>query len=273
MSAGAPGRRILLTGAAGLVGGVLRAHLRPHYHLVMLDRAMIEPVLPGEEFIHCDIRNAPVLAAAMTGVDAVVHLAGAPTETDWDTIRDANIEGCYRVVEAARVAGVRRFVFASSNHAIGQYPRDEPVDHTSMPRPDTRYGVSKAFGESLLSYYADKFGLTAVCLRIGTLRTPDAPGDVRHLSTWISHRDMGQLVRCAIEADIHFEIAYGVSNNTRRWWRDESAARLGYRPEDDAERFAATLAGQQAEDPIAARFQGGVFCAWERPDGQPLPPR
>lgn len=259
-------KRILVTGAAGLVGGVLREQLRSDYRLVLLDRADLADLAPGETAVKGDIRDAAALATAMAGVDAVVHLAGEPTEKSWDAIRDANIDGCYRVVEAAREAGVRRFVFASSNHAIGYYPRTETVDDKCPPRPDTRYGVSKVFGETLLRFYADKFGLTSVCLRIGTLLRPDAPGELRHLSTWISHRDLAQLVRCSIEADVHYEIVYGVSANTRRWWRDASAERLGYRPQDDAETFAARFAERDAaaDDPVALAHQGGVFCAWER---------
>lgn len=259
-------KRILITGAAGLVGGVLREHLRSDYRLVLLDRVDIADLAAGETGVKGDIRDPAVLAMAMAGVDAVVHLAGEPTEKSWDAIRDANIDGCYQVVEAARQAGVRRFVFASSNHAIGYYPRSEAIDDKCMPRPDTRYGVSKVFGETLLRFYADKFGLTSVCLRIGTLLRPDAPGELRHLSTWISHRDLAQLVRCAIEADVQYEIAYGMSANTRRWWRDDSAGRLGYRPQDDAETFAARFGERDAaaDDPVALAHQGGVYCSWER---------
>ncbi|MFO1320112.1 MAG: NAD(P)-dependent oxidoreductase [Burkholderiales bacterium] len=259
-------KRVLITGAAGLVGGVLREHLRNDYRLVLLDRSPMADSREGETAVVGDIRDTDVLRRAMHEVDAVVHLAGEPVETTWDRIRDANIEGCYQVVEAARAARVRRFIFASSNHAIGFHERTERIDEACVTRPDTRYGVSKVFGEAILSYYADKFGLTSVCLRIGTLRRPDAPADRRHLSTWISHRDFAQLVRCSIEADIHFEIAYGVSNNTRSWWQDSAATRLGYHPVDDAESFATSLdaAAMAPLDPFAERYQGGLFCSQER---------
>lgn len=262
-------KRILITGAAGLVGSVLREQLHDGYRLVLLDRAPLAELHAGETAFTGDIRDAALLDRAMADVDSVVHLAGEPVETTWDRIREANIEGCYQVVDAARRAGVRRFIFASSNHAIGFHERTEVLDEHCVTRPDTRYGVSKVFGEALLSYYADKFGLTSVCLRIGTLRRPDAPADRRQLSTWISYRDFGQLVRCAIEADIHFEIAYGVSRNTRSWWKDSAATRLGYHPVDDAESFAATLdaAAMAPLDPFAERYQGGVFCSQERKTG------
>jgi uronate dehydrogenase len=257
----------MITGAAGLVGGVLREQLRSHYRLVLLDRGMVPDPQPLEEVVRCDIRDSGALDMAMEGVDAVVHLAGEPTEAAWEAIRDANIEGLYRVVEAARGAGVRRFLFASTNHVVGYYPRTEAVGADSPPRPDTRYGVSKVFGEALLRLYADKFSLTAVCIRIGTLRRPDAPGSVRHLSTWVSHRDLGELVRCSIEADVQYEIVYGVSNNARRWWHDRAAERLGYRAVDDAELFASILeAGPPSPaDVVADGHQGGEYCSWERP--------
>ena len=258
-------RRVLITGAAGLVGGVLREQLRGRYGLVLLDRAPLADSQPDDTVLTGDMHDAPLLARAVDGVDAVVHLAGEPTEASWEAIRDANIEGCYRVVEAARVAGVRRFVFASTNHVVGHYPRQQPLDDTCMPRPDTRYGVSKAFGEALLRYTADKFGMSAVCLRIGTVRRPDAPGDRRHLSTWISHRDLGRLVACAIEAPVDYAVVYGISGNRRAWWRDRAAELLGYHPLDDAETFAPGLPPEPPGDPVAEASQGGVYCSWERP--------
>ena len=259
-------RRVVITGAAGLVGGVLREQLRGRHRLVLLDRVPVVDADGDDAVVVCDIRDGDRLLEAMDGADSVVHLAGEPTETSWESILEANIDGCFRVAEAARQSGIRRLVFASSNHAIGFHERNDPIDARCMPRPDTRYGVSKVFGEALLRFYADKFGLSAVCLRIGTVLRPDAPRERRHLSTWLSHRDLGQLVHRAIEADVDYEIVYGVSNNTRRWWRDDSAARLGYHPVDDAEAFAG-LPGMQLDsgDPVAERHQGGVYCSWERP--------
>lgn len=257
---------VLITGAAGLVGGVLREQLRGRYRLTLLDLKPIPDACEGERVLQGDIGDPDVLALAMAGADAVVHLAGVPTEAPWEAIRDANIDGCYRVVEAARQAGVGRFVFASSNHAIGFYTRRQTLDENCLPRPDTRYGVSKVFGETLLSFYADKFGLASVCIRIGTLLRPDAPAERRHLSSWISHRDLGQLVERAIEADVRYEIVYGMSNNARRWWKDAAAERLGYHPQDDAETFAPELEGVDGTctDPLAETLQGGVYCVWER---------
>jgi uronate dehydrogenase len=258
-------RKVMITGAAGLVGSVLREHLRRRYRLVLLDRAHLDATDSGETVVRCDICDGDTVATSMQGVDAVVHLAGEPTEAPWEAIREANIEGCFQVVDAAHRVGVRRFVFASSNHAVGFYPRSEQVDERAMPRPDTRYGVSKVFGEALLRMYVDKHGLTAVCLRIGTLRQPDAPSESRHLSTWISHRDLAQLVICAIEADVDYEVVYGVSNNTHRWWTDRGAERLGFRPMDDAQTYVSVVPPEPPDaDPLAATLHGGSYCTWDR---------
>lgn len=259
-------KKIMITGAAGLLGSVLRERLRGRYELVLVDRAAMPPAVGGETVVQCDIADGARMEQAMQGVDAVVHLAGVPTEGPWEAIRDANIEGCYQTADAARRAGVRRIVFASSNHAIGFYPRTRRLNGTEPVRPDTRYGVSKAFGEALLSYYADKFGVTAVCLRIGTARSPDEPAELRHLSTWLSWSDFTELVVCSIEASVHFEIVFGASNNDRGWWDDDAARRIGFVPKDNAEAWAARLqATPNDRDPVARELQGGIFCAWERP--------
>ena len=257
-------RRIMITGAAGLIGRMLRARWQGRWPMVLVDRVEMDPAGPDETVVRCDLTDALAMRQAMQGVDAVVHLGGVSTEAPWDAIRDANIEGCYQTFEAARIAGVRRMVFASSNHAIGFYPRGTPLDGSEAVRPDTRYGVSKVFGEALARYYADKFGLSAVCLRIGTARQPDEPGERRHLATWISHRDLAQLIERAIEADIHFEIVFGASRNRESWWPDEAARRIGYRPEDSADDWRGRVAEHANDrDPIARDLQGGIFCSWE----------
>jgi uronate dehydrogenase len=195
----------------------------------------------------------------------VVHLAGIPDEDRWERIRDMNIEGCYNVFEAARQAGVKRVVFASSNHAVGFHRRDRMIDDTVAPRPDSRYGVSKVFGEALGRMYADKHGMSVACMRIGSFRPDDQPSAPRHLFTWISHRDMVQLVRrCIDHPHYHFVVVYGVSNNLRSRWDNTNAKFLGYRPEDDSEVFAAEiLARGEKENEIAAQFHGGFYTPME----------
>ena len=179
----------------------------------------------------------------MAGVDGIVHLGGNPVEADWEVIHASNIAGCYNLFEAARLEGVKRIVFASSNHAVGFYPRAGQLGHDVTPRPDTRYGLSKAFGESLGSLYAYKYGAEVMSIRIGNVDL--RPSDARRLSIWVSPRDLYQLVRIGLEtAGIKHEIVYGVSDNPRSWWDNGNAARLGYRPQDSAEVYAAEIAGQ-----------------------------
>jgi uronate dehydrogenase len=259
-------KRILITGAAGQIGNALREGLRGSYPLIrLLDVASLGEATAGEEVIIADIRDIAAMEKAMTGIDCVVHLAGASVESPWDKVLPLNIEGCYNTFEAARRQGVRRLIFASSNHAVGFHRRERFIDNTVVPRPDTRYGASKVFGEALGRLYADKYGLSVACLRIGTFRNPDRPAETRQLLTWISHRDMVQLVRRCIDyPHYHFVIVYGVSNNLRSRWDNSNAKFLGYRPEDDSEMFAPEiLAKGEKENEIAAQFHGGFYCPME----------
>ena len=258
--------RVLITGAAGIIGMCLRTHWRGRYGLLRLaDIAEQEPAGAGEEVRTFDIRDIDSVEPCMQGMDCVVHLAGIPVEDSWEKVLPLNIGGCYNVFEAARRQGVRRVVFASSNHAVGYHRRERFIDNTVQPRPDSRYGVSKVFGEALGRMYADKYGLSVACLRIGTFRKPDRPIESRQLLTWISHRDMAQLARRCVEHEsYHFVVAYGVSNNLRNRWDNSNVKFLGYAPEDDSEVFAAEILAQGIpENPVAAQFHGGFFCPME----------
>jgi uronate dehydrogenase len=247
-------QRILITGAAGQIGKALREGLRGSYALLrLLDVAPLGTAAGGEEVIAGDIRDLAAMERATAGIDCVVHLAGQSTEAGWDKVLPLNIEGCYNVFEAARRSGVKRIVFASSNHAIGFHRRERFIDDKVVPRPDTRYGVSKVFGEALGRLYA------------GSFVTPDRPTEARQLLTWISHRDMVQLVRRCIDyPHYHFVVVYGVSNNLRSRWDNTNAKFLGYRPQDDSEHFAAEILAQgKKEDEIAAQFHGGFYTPME----------
>jgi len=259
-------KRILITGAAGQIGIGLRQGLRGSYPLIRLvDVAPLGAAEKGEEILTADIRDLAAMEKATAGIDCVVHLAGQSTEAEWEKVLPLNIEGCYNVFEAARRNGVKRIVFASSNHAIGFHRRERFIDNAVLPRPDTRYGVSKVFGEALGRLYADKYGLSVACMRIGSFVTPDRPTEARQLLTWISHRDMVQLVRrCIDHPDYHFVVVYGVSNNLRSRWDNINAKFLGYRPEDDSEKFAAEILAQgKKENEIAAQFHGGFYTPME----------
>jgi uronate dehydrogenase len=259
-------QRILITGAAGAIGSVLRAAFRGQYQLLRLsDIAPLGTAGAGEELVQANLEDMKACENMMQGIDCVVHLGGVAFEDSWEKILPANIAGCYNVFEAARRQGVKRVVFASSNHAVGFHRRDRIIDASVVPRPDTRYGVAKVFGEAVGRLYADKYGLSVASLRIGTFRNPDRPDNARQLLTWISHRDMAQLVRRSIDhPDYHYVVVYGVSNNTRSRWDNSAADFLGYRPEDDSETYAEEiLAKGEVENEISAQFHGGFFCPME----------
>jgi len=240
--------RVLITGAAGHIGRALRAGFQGHYALRLADIAPQAEARPSEEIVTADITRLEDLLPIMEGIDVVVHLAGVPDEDRWKRIRDMNIEGCYNVFEAARQAGVKRVVFASSNHAVGFHRRDRMIDNTVEPRPDSRYGISKVFGEALGRMYADKHGMSVACIRIGSFRPDDQPS----------------------APDLHFAVVYGVSGNARNRWDNANVRYLGFAPEDDAELHAARItATGQAEDAREALFHGGFGCLVEF-DGDPL---
>ena len=255
---------ILITGAAGEIGRVLRAGLYDgHRTLRLLDIRPQKPAREHEEVVTADLADLAALERAARDIDCIVHLAGVPREGAWEAILPNNIIGTYNLFEAARRAGVKRVIFASSNHVVGYYRATQKVGVTEPERPDSRYGVSKAYGEALGRMYADKYGLEVACLRIGSFRA--RPEDARQLATWISHRDMVELTRCCIDsAKFHFLVLYGVSNNTRNRWQNPHAAEIGYRPVDNAEQYAVELESKApaAGDP-AADFHGGAFCGLE----------
>ncbi len=258
-------QRLLLTGAAGEIGSVLRPALRgTARHLRLQDLRPVTDLVPGEEARQGDLAEPGVAEAAMDGVDCVIHLAGIPRETGGtpEQILHANVLGCHAVFEAARRAGVRRLIFASSNHVIGFHPADRPVGTVEPPRPSGLYGASKVWGEALGRLYADKYGIEVACLRIGAFRA--RPGNARELGGWISHRDMAQLARRCVEAPpFHFLVLYGVSANRRALWGGDEVARahVGYVPQDDAEVYAAEIERiAPAPGSVAARFHGGSVC-------------
>ena len=247
----------MITGAAGRIGSVLRLGLRGlAEELRLVDREELEPDHDSEEIVRADLAELEAARAALRGAEAVVHLAGIPAEDTFERLIEANFATTYNVFEAARKEDVRRVVFASSNHATGMYPTGRRVGPDDPVRPDTLYGVSKVFGEAIGRLYADKHGLEVVCLRIGSFR--ERPGSWRELWTWLSHRDAVALFRASLTAPgVAFVTAYGVSANTRGWWDDTSARRLGYEPHDDAERFVSELDEVDAD---GEGLQGGPFA-------------
>jgi uronate dehydrogenase len=258
--------RILLTGAAGDIGTRLRKILKPVYpDLRLSDIKKPADLRPDETFIAADLARFEEVEKAVDGIDGVIHLGGFSVEGPWETILQSNIIGCYNLFEAARRKGVERVVFASSNHAVGFYPRNHHIGVDAKVRPDSRYGVSKAFGEAVGALYAEKHGLRVLCLRIGNVG--DAPLDKRRLSIWIKPEDVAQLIRIGLEhPDLHYEIFYGASYNERTWWDNSAAYAYGYRPTGCAEDYREPALAAQAKlapDPVGDFFQGGTFCSAE----------
>lgn len=259
-------KRVLVTGAAGGIGTHLRRLLPAVYaDIVWSDLKQPADLRASETFIKADLTKPDEIAAACRGVDGIVHLGGHSTEGSWETILNANIIGCYNLFEQARLAGVKRIIFASSNHAVGFYPRATTIPTDVIARPDSRYGVSKAFGEGLGAMYAYKHGIGVTSLRIGNLN--DEPIDARRLSIWLKPEDLVQLIRIGLERPgLVYEVMYGVSDNKRSWYDNSHAASLGYKPAGRSEDYAATVLAKEAAagaDAVAAFYQGGTYCADE----------
>jgi NAD+ dependent glucose-6-phosphate dehydrogenase len=238
MTATGARKRVLITGAGGRIGASLAEHLKGRYDLRLQYHHAIPEQKPVEDFVVADIAQYDQIAPAMEGIDAVIHMAGEPnTRASWDEVHEANIVGCYNVFESARLAGVKKIIFASTNHVMGMYDRDQqwPIYSSQPPRPDSLYGVSKGFGELLGRHFADQHGISVICLRIGWF-LPRPHDDIARFM-WLSPRDCAQVTWRAIESDLPFGIFYTISGNGGRHWDiTDTMDKLGYRPEDDAER-------------------------------------
>lgn len=252
--------RVLLTGASGTLGRILAPALAAAgYRLRLSDIVPFpDPMPAGAEFVAADLGDAEAVARATEDMTDIVHFGGINGERDVAAIMRVNILGANHVFEAARKVGAR-VTYASSNHAIGFYRRGESVTTEDPFRPDSHYGLSKAYAETLGRLFFDKYGVENIHLRIGScLPRPTEP---RHLSTWLSPADLVRLVLACLKApDPGFAVAWGISRNDRAWWRGGDGERIGYVPRDEAEAFAAEV-GPATDDPIAARYQGGAFCS------------
>jgi uronate dehydrogenase len=258
-------RRLLLTGAAGGLGKVLRRGLKPFTRVLRVsDRLDLGPANPGEELATCDLSDKDGVHRLVNGVDAVVHFGGISLETHFEPILQSNIVGVFNLYEAVRKHGVKRVVFASSNHVTGFYKQSEKIDVDAPMRPDGLYGVSKCFGENLSRFYFDRYGIETVCLRIGS--SFPTVRDRRMLATYLSYDDLVELVRCSLFAPrTGHTVIFGASDNSLKWWDNAKAAHLGFRPKDASdkqrERVEATNPPLDPADP-AGIFQGGAFvCA------------
>ncbi|WP_144635986.1 NAD-dependent epimerase/dehydratase family protein [Bordetella genomosp. 13] len=258
--------RLLLTGAAGGVGRAVRPRLAAYARHVRLSdlpaalQAQVGQLLPHEEAVPCDISDRAAFDALAADCDAIVHLGGVSVERPFEEILEANIKGVFNLYEAARRQGVRRIVFASSNHVTGFYRQDEVIDTHALRRPDGYYGVSKSFGEDMAQLYFDRYGIETVSIRIGSL-FPE-PADRRMMASWISLDDFDALLHgCLFTPDVGHTVVYGMSANRKVWWDNRHAARLGYAPRDTSEIYRAKVEARPApapDDP-AMTLQGGKF--------------
>lgn len=254
-----PDTRILVTGAAGRIGTVLRAGLaRPGRVLRLLDVAPQPPAAPGEpvEPVTASFLDPDAVGAACRDVDAVVHLGGLAGEAPWPDLAAVNIDGTRLVLDAARQHHVPRVVLASSIHAAGfRTAGDAPIAADTPPRPDTYYGASKAAAEALGALFHARYGTDITCLRIGAFRPrPVTPAD---LAMWLSYGDAVRLVdACLTTTAGGYRVVWGISRNTRRWFSTAESDAIGYRGVDDAETHAGEIGAGPPE-----RLVGGTFCA------------
>lgn len=253
-------KAILLTGASGTIGRVLTPLLAARGYLLRLtDVRPFPDTLPeGAQFFAMDLADREAVMTAVDGVSAILHFGGVNGEHTHDAILPANVIGTSNMYEAAHLFGAR-MIFASSNHTIGFHPRCRPITAKDEFRPDGFYAISKIYGEMLGQLYFAKHGVQSVLMRIGSCLP--RPVDVRQLSIWLSHADLERLILAALNAENPgCAIVWGISNNTRAWWRGDDAARIGYFPQDDAEAFAGDIAPVE-EHPASAHYQGGLICA------------
>lgn len=253
---------LLLTGAAGGLGQVLRERLKANCDVLRLsDRVDFGPAGEAEEIMLADLADAQAVSAMVQGVQAIVHLGGVSVEGPFGPILQANILGVYYLYEAARLHGVKRVVFASSNHVTGFYRQSDTIDATHPPRPDSLYGVSKAFGEDMSRFYYDRYGIETACVRIGS--SFQEPKDRRMLASWLSFDDLHRLITaCLTTPVLGHSIVFGMSDNAVTWWDNAKARHIGYVPQDSSDVFReavyARTPAPDLNDPVV-QFQGGGF--------------
>ena len=254
--------KLLLTGAAGGLGRALRERLKLNCTTLRLsDREDFGAAQTGEEVVLADLADAAAVDAMVEGVNAIVHLGGVSVEGPFTPILQANILGVFNLYESARKHGVKRVVFASSNHVTGFYRQDETITADHPARPDGMYGVSKAFGENLSRLYFDRYGIETACVRIGS-SFPE-PKDRRMLATWLSFDDLHRLITaCLTTPVLGHSIVFGMSKNAVTWWDNSRARHIGYAAKDSSDVFReavfARTPAPDLNDPVA-QYQGGGF--------------
>lgn len=258
-----PFNRLLLTGAAGGLGKVLRETLRPYAKIIRLSdiAEMAPPAGDHEEVVQCNLADKAAVNALCEGVDAIAHFGGVSVERPFEEILEGNIKGVFHIYEAARKHGIKRVIFASSNHVIGFYKQSEKIDASVPRRPDSYYGLSKSYGEDMASFYFDRYGIETVSIRIGS-SFPE-PLNRRMLASYLSYRDLTDLIgRSLFTPNVGHTVVYGASNNRDGWWDNHMASHLGFEPKDSSEPFRKKVEQQPPYEPNdpALIYQGGAFC-------------
>ena len=254
--------KLLLTGAAGGLGKALRERLKLNCTTLRLsDREDFGAAQADEEVVLADLADAAAVDAMVEGVNAIVHLGGVSVEGPFIPILQANILGVFNLYESARKHGVKRVVFASSNHVTGFYRQCETITADHPARPDGMYGVSKAFGEDLSRLYFDRYGIETACVRIGS-SFPE-PKDRRMLATWLSFDDLHRLITACLSTPVlGHSIVFGMSNNAVTWWDNSRARHIGFVAQDTSDIFReavfARTSAPDLDDPVA-QYQGGGF--------------
>jgi uronate dehydrogenase len=253
--------KVLVTGAAGHIGKNLVKAIHQDYELVLTDIKQDEELDKLGLFQQADLAVLEEVEQLAKGVDAIVHLGGIATESTYEQINRNNFNGTYHIYEAARKHGIKRIVFASSNHAVGFQPINQSIGPDASHLPDTYYGSSKAFGENLANMYHKKHGIETASLRIGSYL--EKPSEHRNLNTWISVRDMNQLIVCSLETEqIGTSVFYGVSSLHNDYFDNRDAAKIGYDPEDNPEDYREEIENVKMEN--VTDYIGGMFTNFGR---------
>lgn len=252
--------RILLTGAAGSLGSMLRPRLHKYAQRIRLSdiNSIADQHHPAEEIVCCDLADKAAVHALVKDVDAIIHFGGVSTEHAFEDVLGPNICGSYHIYEAARQHGVRRIIFASSNHVVGFHPRGEILDSHCLRKPDGYYGLSKSFGEDLASFYWHRYAIETLSIRIGSAFPQ--PSNIRMLSTWLHYDDLEQLIFKGLSAArLEHSVVFGASNNQQTWWDNALVADLDYQPQHSADAYQQQISQQQPAADPGAQYQGGAF--------------
>ncbi|QDY71496.1 NAD-dependent epimerase/dehydratase family protein [Qingshengfaniella alkalisoli] len=256
-------KRLLITGAAGGLGSVMRTKLAHLADTVRLsDVADMGTSASNEELVECDLSDEQAVNELVEGCDGIVHFGGVSIERPFRQIMAGNIHGVYNLYEAARAHGMPRIVFASSNHTIGFHTQDTHLQADCVTKPDSLYGVSKCFGESMASMYHSKFGQETAIVRIGS--SFEKPTNHRMMATWFSYDDFTRLIERVFSVrKLGCPIIWGVSANDEHWWDNSQASFLGWVPKDNSEIFREEIEARNERpdaDSSQSRWQGGHFC-------------